>query len=324
MKKSISRASLLILILILIFTLLLTTVCMAAKKVYHIDELYMDIEFDDDYTVFTAETDPNDGTLSTLGLSYASLISNFSQNGIVLEAFGEGFTHEIVIYSSEDSTKPYKSLDSEELYHSAKLEDEEFTKDGKSVTSSDIIETENNVYIKTDAQTDKNNRTIQYSTIINGHKVKIQLISYEFELTENIISNFNDMIEKIRFTPDLIVDKTTKSDAEETISSVMPTIKKDMSNSDNPYKNSDSKTFDLKSTLISFLVFFGIFTIPVAVLRFAVVRQHIPKKVSACFAVLYAILSAAVVFFAADNIGFEKYLCACAVIWGFIIYKIMK
>ena len=114
MRKTIKKLASFIILFILI-----TSQTYASEKTYLIDDIGISITFDDGYTVFTRETEPDDENLVKFGLSYTSLVTSFTQNNIVLEAFGTGFTHEIVIYAEKDDSEPYLSMDSEALYHAA-------------------------------------------------------------------------------------------------------------------------------------------------------------------------------------------------------------
>ena len=319
MRKTIKKLASFIILFILI-----TSQTYASEKTYLIDDIGISITFDDGYTVFTRETEPDDENLVKFGLSYTSLVTSFTQNNIVLEAFGTGFTHEIVIYAEKDDSEPYLSMDSEALYHAATDARKEFEKNGKTVTKCDIEETENAVYTKIEAQTDDSNRIIQYATVINNYKIKIELISYESKLEESIISDFENKVGNIKIYSTVNDEEIGKSDAEETISPIMPKIKKSANSSEKNNTDKGNGNDELQSTLIASCVILAVITLPVAVLRYIVIREHVPKKVSVFFSIWYVMITMAIVYFAADNFEFKNYLCIIPAIWGFVIYKIMK
>lgn len=319
MRKTIKKLASFIILFVLI-----TSQTYASEKTYLIDDIGISITFGDGYSVFTRETEPDDENLVKFGLSYTSLVTSFTQNNIVLEAFGTGFTHEIVIYAEKDDSEPYLSMDSEALYHAATDAGNEFEKNGKTVTKCDIEETENAVYTKIEAQTDDSNRVIQYATVINNYKIKIELISYESKLEESIITDFENKIENIKIYSPVNDEEIGKSDAEETISPIMPKIKKSANSSEKSNTDKGNENDELQSTLIAICVILAVITLPVAVLRYIVIREHVPKKVSVFFSIWYALITMAVVYFASDNFEFKNYLCIIPAVWGFVIYKIMK
>ena len=327
MKGIVFMKKLISVILVLVFSL--CGICsFAANATYSVDSAGISISLPDDMYVFTRKTSPDDEHIAALGLSYDGLMSAFDAKSMYLEAMDTENFNEIVVICEDTTDTNFYELGYDGLYNAVMAEEEAIEKGGRKIESADLYESNHVDFAK--IVSSGSGCQVEYTTVYNQKKVRIKFLDFDGSFTDDEAEFFENIIDTVQFTEKPINSKSDKepesnSEIDGKNNAVQATADPDLSSD---ASGASALNMDELWKIIGIIaVAIAICTIPALLFRFVFSGGGMSRGGAAVFAIIYSLVMAALFYYAPQKIPqleIGTYVSIIPLIWGFVIYKIVK
>ena len=299
---------------------LLSIVSFASVTAYNAQGADLSISMPDSMYVFDRNVSPNDARITSLGLTYEGLMSSFLSQDIYLDALDTEAFNEIIVISEPTDDKNFFDLAPDGLYNAVINEEKLLTQSGRTIEKSDLFEAGGVDFVKTVSKS--KDIFVQYTTVYNGKKVKIRLIDFDGNLTNDEAEGFEEIVETVSFS---VAPQKAEKETAPTVAANQPTI-------DEPEKIKEPSEKDalynsIKKILVVLLIALAVCTIPALIFRYVFTSDGIKKAGAKAFTFFYTIAMTALFYFIITKhaeLKLSILICLVPLLWSFVIYKIVK
>lgn len=306
-------------ILSVVFSLL-SVVSFASVTSHNAQGADLSISLPDSMYVFDRNVSPSDTRITSLGLTYEGLMSSFLSQDIYLDALDTEAFNEIVVISEPTDDKNFFDLTADGLYNAVINEENLLTQSGRTIENSDLFEAGGVDFVKTVSKS--KDVFVQYTTVYNGKKVKIRLIDFDGNLTDDEAEGFEEIVETVSFNTE---PQKEKKETPPIIATNQPTS--DVSADIKEPSEKDALYNSIKKIFIVLLVAVAVCTIPALIFRYVFTSDGIKKAGAKAFTFFYTIAMTALFYFIITKhaeLKLSILICLVPVLWSFVIYKIVK
>lgn len=299
----------------------------AANHEYTVDEIGISIKLPDSFYVFTRDTLPDDEKFASLGISHEGMMSLFENESIYLEAMNAQDFSELVIICEETDKANYFDMGIDALYNAIVAEEAEIEKSGRTIVDADLFEANGVDFVK--IYSDADDRRIQYSTVYNGKRYEIRYTYFDKNISNAEDESIDALAEALVFLQKPAkAQELKKSHAlDETPKSEPASAEPEKTRPETENKTQSSASDKLIDILIFLVIGITVCIASMLILKFAFVRMRLGKAVSLCITLICSLAMSAVfcsVVFRNNTYMVQSCLCLIFVVWGIIIYKIVK
>ena len=295
-----------------------------ATNISHkIDSVGISIALPQEMYVFTRKVRPDDKRITTLGLTYEALMASFESQDMYLEAMDTEAFNEIVVISESTSEANYYELGYDGLYNAAIAEEKALEAAGRKITSSDLFENNDIDFVKTVSVA--NDCQVQYTTVYNGRKIKIRLIDFDGNVTQDEDETFESIVETVTFDAPPVVEP--KKEPEKNSDAQAVASPEPQGSAPSAESAADAGVDKLGRLLVIIAIAIVICTVPALLFRFVFAGGGMSAGGAGVFAFFYSAAMAVLFYYAIGRypeLNLSIYLCIIPVLWSFAIYKIVK
>ncbi len=288
----------------------------ASSTSYNADGADLTITLPDSMYVFDRSLSPDDERINALGLTFEGLMSSFTSQDIYLDALDTEAFNEIVVISEPTDDKNFFDLSADELYSAVIAEEGYISQSGRTIEKSDLFEVGDVDFIKTVSKS--KDIFVQYTTVYNGKKVKIRLIDFDGNLTNDEAESFEEIVESVSFNT---APQKKSEPIKEATDDPKPV----------PVTKEPSKEDELINSMWKILLIIAvsiiICTIPALVFRYVFTSGGIKSAGAKAFTLFYTIAMTFLFYFLItkhNELKLSLLLCLVPLLWSFVIYKIVK
>lgn len=290
---------------------------------YKVDSAGISIALPQEMYVFTRKVRPDDERIPALGLTYEALMASFESQDMYLEAMDTEAFNEIVVISEPTSDANYYELGYDGLYNAAIAEEKSLEAVGRKITSSDLFENNGIDFVKTVSVS--NDCQVQYTTVYNGRKIKIRLIDFDGNVTQDEDETFESIVETVTFDAPPVAEP--KKEPEKNSDAQAAASPEPEGGAPSSESAADARVDKLARLLVVIAIAIIICTVPALLFRFVFAGGGMSAGGAGVFAFFYSAAMAVLFYYVIGRypeLGLSIYLCIIPLLWSFAIYKIVK
>ena len=285
---------------LVIMTLLVPLSAFAAEGTtrYELDDIGMSVSITNDYAIFTHDTDPNDPNLELIGLSKEDMTLLLEESGCCLLALHNALSYTIGIVISEADEEGFSNYSDSELQELLDAQDALYSAGGYEILSSSVYKHSQTTFLQTYICNSNGDGRyhLNYLGCYNGQYINIGQSSFVGQIPDSEKLKLRNVIDSISFDSAPAGDSTGMY---------------------------DSGGFSVPMIILSIILTITIYSVPIIIYRFAVIKAPLEKKKARTITIVYGICAFLVMSVLLTLAGDGVAGSSPIVLWSYVNYRVL-